>query len=243
MWDPSDELNRGRRAIRRCARRWSRFLWCGVLVGASACGDEDSGGQTTPEAAAENERPGGSGQTATTDGDAPGMAEGMTSNMPVSVLEGFFTQYHDWHPRTATPVNVSSEIFTLCRSPTLSEDAFVESEHGDGRMLMDWLNSIARAGFEALGDEGFAPGAAIVKEKLIYREGSPEPELVAIGIMLKHEPGFDSELGDWEFAYWEEEPGLIDGPEQSTYCGGCHASSPTDFVFLDDSWRDSAEGL
>jgi Cytochrome P460 len=151
------------------------------------------------------------------------------------------SEYRGWQPRTDAPVNVSSDIFTLCRSPTLTEDAFVESEHGQSRMLMDWLNPAARAGFEALGARGFAPGAAIVKEKLSYRQGAAEPELVAIGVMVKHEPGFASEHGDWEFAYWEEAPGLIDGPDQSAYCAGCHASASTDFVFLDDGWRDSSE--
>jgi len=174
-------------------------------------------------------------------GSEGGAEEDPTATTPNGPMQTLLTEYRGWQPRTDAPINVSADIFTLCRSPTLAENAFTESEHGESRMLMDWLNSAAHAGFESLGDSGFAPGAAIVKEKLSYRAGGVAPELVAIGIMLKHEPGFDSENGDWEFAYWEEEPGLIDGPDQSAYCAGCHASSPTDFVFLDDSWRDSSE--
>jgi hypothetical protein len=219
-----------------------------ALIGTIGCGGDDSatsnqgsqsGSANEGNAAAmeiEEPRP---DQDGTESGNEP-PAGARPSNTSAASIEASLLHYREWQPRTAAPVNVSSEIFTLCRSPTLSENAFVDSEHGESRMLMDWLNPAARAGFEVLGDQGFAPGAAIVKEKLSYREGGVEPELVAIGIMLKHEPGFDSENGDWEFAYWEEAPGLIDGPEQSAYCAACHASSATDFVFLDDSWRDSS---
>jgi hypothetical protein len=240
----------------------------GALLGANACGGDDSvrnvdgdAAYETPGEAAESSAGNGSAESGTTNegnsvetgmqreppdpeatgnGDEPATEE-PTSNTPVEPLEVLLSQYRDWQPRTTAPVNVSSDIFTLCRSPTLTESAFVDTEHGQSRMLMDWLNPAAHAGFEALGDQGFAPGAAIVKEKLSYRDGVPEPVLVAIGIMLKHERGFDSEHGDWEFAYWEEAPGLLASPDQSAYCAACHASSLTDFVFLDDSWRDSSD--
>ena len=194
-----------------------RRLPYAVLLGASACGAE------------------GAPHALKNDTEDPAL------NTPPDPMETLLSEYRDWQPRTDAPINVSSDIFTLCRAPTLAENAFTDSEHGQDLMLMDWLNPAARAGFEALGEQAFAAGAAIVKEKLAYRAGSVEPVLVAIGMMLKHEPGFDTEHGDWEFAYWEESPGLIDGPDQSAYCADCHASSPTDFVFLDDSWRDSTE--
>ncbi|MEO8179065.1 MAG: cytochrome P460 family protein [Deltaproteobacteria bacterium] len=172
-------------------------------------------------------------------------AEEQTSNAPPSAIEALLSEYRTWRPSTASPVNVSDAIFSLCRAPSLAELAFVDSEHGaeqgKRRMLLDWLNPAARAGFESLDAQGFAPGAAIVKEKLVYLAGAPEPVLVAIGVMLKHEPGFDREQGDWEFAYWEPEPGLLEGRDESTYCAGCHASSPTDFVYLDDSWREPSD--
>jgi hypothetical protein len=257
------KTGRASSVVSRCVKG---ALYGGLLC-AGACGGDDSvrnadgDAPGTPGEAAESTAGDGSAESspindgntveggmqgepldreATGTGDEPAMEEPM--NAAVEPLEALLSQYREWQPRTPTPVNVSSDIFTLCRSPTLAENAFVDTEHGQGRMLMDWLNPTARAGFEAPGDQGFAPGAAIVKEKLSYRDGVAEPVLVAIGIMLKHEPGFDSEHGDWEFAYWEEAPGLIASPDQSAYCAACHASSLTDFVFLDDSWRDSSEG-
>jgi len=154
----------------------------------------------------------------------------------VSKLEAIISSYRGWQPHTAEPIGVSSEIFTLCRLPTLAENEFTDSEHGGQRLLMDWLNPRAHSGF-AQGAVPFAPGAAIVKEKLVRRADVAGLSLVALGIMLKHTPGFDPEHGDWEFGYWEEAPGLMVGATQSAYCAECHAGSPTDFVFLDASWR------
>jgi hypothetical protein len=268
MWRRIDEELRGGRAA--CLTLGGRVAYVALaaLLAPSACGDGPSSRPAAPAPAATTpdvaDEPGveidGSADTdgaeatgpVPADSDEPvpvdSMAEGVNPSPDVPApgtnidpLEMLLSQYRDWQPLTAQPVNVSAEIFVLCRSPTLAENAFVETEHGQSRMLMDWLNPAARDGFDALGARDFAVGSAIVKEKLAYREGVAEPVLVAIGIMLKHEPGFDSEHGDWEFGYWEEEPGLIDGPDQSAYCADCHASSPTDFVFLDDSWRNSSD--
>jgi len=204
-----------------------------------------AGGATNPDTGREEAPAANLPDALAANGDEQPPTEERTPNAPPSAIEALLSEYRAWRPSTAAPVSVSDSIFSLCRSPSLAELAFVDSEHGaeqgKRRMLLDWLNPAARAGFESLGAQGFAPGAAIVKEKLVYLAGVPEPVLVAIGVMLKHEPGFDGEHGDWEFAYWEPKPGLLDGPAESAYCAGCHASSPTDFVYLDDSWREPSD--
>jgi hypothetical protein len=150
-------------------------------------------------------------------------------------LENARAEYLGWTKRTEVPVNISTEIFTLCRGPTAAEQAFVESEHGDDLYLLDWLNVEAASGFEAAAAKPFPAGAAIVKEKLV-RTGD-DYELVALGIMVKRDAGFDPPRGDWEFGYWNADSGMGSGAEENAYCGGCHAGSATDFVFLDGSWR------
>jgi hypothetical protein len=115
----------------------------------------------------------------------------------------------------------------------LPEQAFVDSEHG-GLYLLDWLNAGAQQGYEQK-SKPFPVGAVIVKEKLSTKGGGFT--LAALGIMIKHAPGFDTAHGDWEFGYWEPESGMLSGQAESAYCGGCHASSSSDFVFLDSSWR------
>jgi hypothetical protein len=258
-----DKDLRWARAARLTRDRCFACALLGALLGHTACGDDQTSASSasadsasTSGARVESDAEGGAPSDGSMETDGAGamgrdpgdvteqeeagpVTEVPAASTPVDPLEMLLSEYRNWQPFTAEPINVSAEIFSLCRSPTLAENAFVDTEHGQ-HMLMDWLNPGARAGFEALGTRDFAPGSAIVKEKLDYRPNA-EPLLVAIGIMLKHEPGFDPEHGDWEFGYWEEEPGLIDGPDQSAYCADCHASSPTDFVFLDDSWRDSSE--
>lgn len=165
------------------------------------------------------------------------------SGAATSLLENARAEYVNWSTRTTEPVNISAEIFSLCRLPTLAENDFADSIHGNELYLLDWLNPAAQASIaniEAQGESDasvptFAVGATIVKEKLV-RTGAGY-ELAALGIMIKREPGFDPTYGDWQFGYWEPEPGMLSGSDEQAYCGSCHAVAPTDFVYLDESWR------
>jgi hypothetical protein len=150
-------------------------------------------------------------------------------------LEAARAAYRSWRQRTDEPLNISAEIFSLCRSPTAAEQAFVASEHGDELYLLDWLNDEAAAGVDAGATALFPVGAAVVKEKLV-RDGN-DYSLVALGLMVKREAGFDPAHGDWEFGYWQAEGGMSSGASTNLHCGACHASSTTDFVFLDETWR------
>ena len=146
--------------------------------------------------------------------------------------------YQSWKRRTDQPEPLATEIFGLCRSPSLAEMGFLDSEHGvQQRLVLDWLNPGAAAAYEHRDSLPFPVGAAIVKEKLV-RETTGALVLVARGVMIKREPGFDAAHGDWEFAYWEPTAGLLTGPVESKHCGDCHlGAQPTDFVFFDQAWR------
>lgn len=160
-------------------------------------------------------------------------------------LERIRAAYDSWHRHTPEPVGISEQIFALCRLPSAAESAFVESVHGDGFYLLDWLNPAAYAATgatRAAGDASpsggvvFPVGAAIVKEKLV-RNDVGGYELAALGLMVKRGPGFDSATGDWEFGYWEPDVGLSSGETENAACGPCHAAAASDFVYLDGSWR------
>ncbi|MFZ5889966.1 MAG: cytochrome P460 family protein [Myxococcota bacterium] len=166
-------------------------------------------------------------------------SSGSTSNDSggnEQTLESARQGYRKYKQRTAEPVPISSQIFALCRLPTAAEDAFANSLHGKDLYLLDWLNEGAQKGYAQNGSQPFPVGATIVKEKLV-RVGAAYYEVAALGFMLKRDAGFDAAHGDWEFAYWETGKGFISDGNEASYCGGCHASSSTDFVFLDDSWR------
>jgi hypothetical protein len=161
----------------------------------------------------------GEGGSAAEMGDIPTVSEIMDS-------------YRTWQPQSPEPVAISAYIFGLCRMPTLPEREFAESEHGAGRYLQDWANAEAEAGIAQRGAPPFTPGSVIVKEK--YVATGTGLELVAIAMMIKREQGFQPAHGDWDYAYYEPELGVIQTKAQSDYCSGCHAAAAeTDFVFVD----------
>jgi hypothetical protein len=181
-------------------------------------------------------KPAGAGagaHSAGADGDAGLDADSGAGEADLPTLESAMRDYRSWKQRSSEPQSISSEILALCRLPSSSEQKFTESEHGMGLYLMDWLNAGAQAGFAA---QPFPRGAAIVKEKLRH-DASGKLERIALGIMVKREAGFDPAHNDWSFGYWQAEDGLRSGAEATAHCGGCHAGSKTDYVFVDMQWR------
>lgn len=173
-------------------------------------------------------KPGTGGESSDAGGGSGGAASSGAD------IARIISEYRTWHPRTDEPVDISSYIFALCRAPTLKEQTFADSEHGKSRKLQDWANDAAVAGMA--GDAGmhvFLEGAAIVKEKYVLATDG-KLELVARGFMVKQKAGFDPALGDWDYAYWEPDLGIVHTTEQSQYCGGCHiGGGSTDSVFID----------
>lgn len=145
--------------------------------------------------------------------------------------------YLGWTQRTDEPQAITAEIFSLCRLPSPAEQSFVDSQHGkDMLLLLDWLNEPAAHGFAAGGRPAFPVGSAVVKQKL-RRPAGGLPEVAALGLMIKRDRGFDAAHGDWEYGYWEPSTGLGSGKAAQASCGGCHAQSTTDHVFVDETWR------
>ena len=145
--------------------------------------------------------------------------------------------YLGWTKRTAEPQTITTQIFSLCRLPTLPERRFVESEHGKDQLsLQDWLNPLAVHGFQVGGKPAFARGSAIVKQKL-RRAPDGKLEVAALVLMIKQGPGFDPAHGDWEYGYWEADSGLSAGEAVQNHCGDCHRGSSSDHVFVESNWR------
>jgi hypothetical protein len=171
---------------------------------------------------------GGSGGQVAVAGEGGSAAEASA----IPTVSEIMDSYRTWEPQTPEPMPISSYIFGLCRLPTLAEQEFAESEHGHERYLQDWANTEAVAGIARRGAPPFAPGSVIVKEK--YVQSGTGPELVAVAMMIKREQGFAPAHGDWDYAYYEPQLGMIQTEAQSDYCSGCHvAASETDFVFVD----------
>ena len=165
--------------------------------------------------------------------EGEGGASGASNPSGLSELQSILDSYHSFAPQTPEPVSVSGYLFGLCRSPTLPETEFLKSIHGDGRYLQDWANPLAAQALASEQPVTFPVGAVIVKEKYAGPK-TLQPDLVAIGLMIKRAPGFDSAQGDWDYAYYEPALGIVQTEEQSAYCAKCHAgAAATDFVYVD----------
>ena len=194
-----------------------------------------SGGRPSDPSAGKSSTAGTSASAGTTS-DAGAASDGGAGGAPSDIpdIDAIMRGYHSYTPQTEMPEPVSAYIFGLCRLPTLPEQEFADSEHGGGRYLRDWANDPAVSGIARRGAPVFAPGAIIVKEKHVATPTNSGFELAALGFMIKREPGFAPDHGDWDYAYWEQELGVITSAEQSSYCAGCHAgAAETDHVFVD----------
>ena len=145
---------------------------------------------------------------------------------PMDEIDG----YQEWTTLTDEPRDVSSYIMGLCRMPTEMENELVGSEHGWSRHVWDYVNDVGVATIREEGPRTFPVGTIIVKEKFFELE---DDEAGALGIMIKHGPGFNPQGGDWEFLYWERASGLQHDTEYDNTCQKCHAAvSDSDFVFF-----------
>ena len=92
-----------------------------------------------------------------------------------------------------------------------------------------YVNELA-AQVIAAGKSGTFPlGSIIVREKLA-KPNDKEPELVAV--MIKREPGFNPEGGDWLFLTADGTLTKIRERQKTGSCLGCHKSErANDFVF------------
>lgn len=172
---------------------------------------------------------GESGATGASDGGAAGAGDSPGAVEVQTILD----TYRAFAPRTPEPVAVSSYIFNLCRLPTLREEEFLQSIHGSGRYLRDWVNPLAAQALASRAAVTFPVGAVIVKEKYAGPT-SLEPDLVAIGVMIKRAAGFDPAHGDWDYAYYEPALGIVQSSAQTEHCGNCHAAAAaSDFVYVD----------
>lgn len=205
----------------------------GGLLGSSSAGFGSAGN------AASNV--GGTGGASLTQGSAGTAAGGPSeggnagSGNPdsLSEVQSILEAYHSFAPQTPEPVSVSGYLFGLCRAPTLRETEFLESLHGDGRYLQDWANPLAVQGLASEQPMTFPVGSVIVKEKYAGPKNL-NPDLVAIGLMIKRGSGFDPAHGDWDYAYYEPALGIVQTEEQTAYCATCHAgAAATDYVYVD----------
>ena len=92
-----------------------------------------------------------------------------------------------------------------------------------------YVNELAGQAIGAGNAGKFPVGSIIVREKLA-KPDDKEPELVAV--MIKREPGFNPEGGDWLFLTADGTLAKVRERQKKGSCLGCHKSErANDFVF------------
>jgi hypothetical protein len=143
--------------------------------------------------------------------------------------------YADWAKVTEKPFPVALGFFFDCRLPSpeqIQQQKDLEKQHGPHAksFIVVRVNPAGLSHFKA--GEPVPVGTVVVKEK--HLDYSPNVQPDAIAAMIKREPGFDPDHGDWEYAYEqlkpENERKLDRGKLES--CIECHkGTKSTDYLF------------
>lgn len=141
-------------------------------------------------------------------------------------IDSIIEDYPNWTRLTAEARPVGPSLWMLCRLPTPKEQAFMDSVHG-AYYLNDYVNDIGLAAMTTERYPRFPVGTVIVKEKLTSpTDTAPH----ALGIMIKHEDGYDPTTNDWAYWYWLAPDVLV--RDNDNYCADCHREAAlTDSVF------------
>lgn len=153
-----------------------------------------------------------------------------------------FAGYKGWTKVNPEPAVFHSRIATQCALPT-AEQARLESEENPHRdkFVNVYVNDAGRRAMLEEEVPRFPAGTVIVKEKLASRDASA-PELLTA--MLKREPGYDPEGGDWEYAVLDGRGERVRASGRLESCRACHqAEARTDFVSRNYLPRDIRQKL
>lgn len=140
--------------------------------------------------------------------------------------------YRDWTKVNPQPVPiVSRQVSNLCSMQVNLKDNTIydaESSPHANRLITVYVNELGRRAMLTELKPTFAVGSVIVKEKLSPQK-QDEPELLTV--MIKREPGFNPEVGDWEFMATNGAGTEVGMRGKLESCQVCHVPlKKTDFV-------------
>jgi hypothetical protein len=142
--------------------------------------------------------------------------------------------YAGWPSVTGKPHPVAPVVFFMCAAPNPEQ---VEHEERERKVHGPHYQAAIVVRVSPVGREDFMAGrlvpvgTVVVKEKH-WNERSDTPSAVAV--MIKREPGYDPEHGDWEYGYEErsqtEKRRVVRGKLDS--CIDCHSNArERDYLF------------
>ena len=151
------------------------------------------------------------------------VATQSSSSVPESDLAGL-AKYRQWTLVNPTPQFMAPASAESCAILPGRQEP---SPHLN-KYVSVFVNSVGREAMMTRQRPKFPVGSMIVKEKL----GSPDstsPEVLTA--MIKREPGYNPESGDWEFLVLDGAASKVIERGKLTRCSGCHQPyERTDFV-------------
>lgn len=136
--------------------------------------------------------------------------------------------YSTWKALTPKPVRVDRAQATACESAARIRPRVKLGPHSTPAVKY-YANAEGAKGLEVGPKEAMPVGATIVKEKY---DAATDAKPSAYAAMIKREPGYDKENGDWEYLFVElaEKPVVTRGAIKS--CIQCHTlAQKKDYLF------------
>jgi hypothetical protein len=149
-------------------------------------------------------------------------ATGATARPPDD-LAAAVRDYGSWTKVTRTPYAVAPALSVLCAAPSAAP-----ADPHAGTTIEVFVNDAGRDAMLRPGAGAFPAGSIVVKEKHTAESGRT-PALLTV--MIKREPGYNAEVGDWEFAVLDG-AGAVEARGKLATCAACHVRvAGSDYVF------------
>jgi hypothetical protein len=135
-------------------------------------------------------------------------------------------EFSDWPTATDRPVNVFPQVARMCAAPSSAREIWAQGggPKRHGPHFKHWIvvrvNPGALEAFKA-GDSPVPVGTVVVKEK--HTKPRAEEPAAEYGAMIKREPGYDPQNGDWEYLYVVRRPEKQVARGRLSSCVECHA--------------------
>jgi Cytochrome P460 len=136
-----------------------------------------------------------------------------------------------WIQVNAEPYYISSVVDGLCALPTAAHyEHERKSNPHSSTYITVYVNKVARKAMFAKDAQRFPEGSIIVKQKIGTQLEGRKPLLYTL--MKKREPGYNPNVGDWEFSVVGPDGKQLQATGKLENCESCHkGKSESDFVF------------
>lgn len=137
----------------------------------------------------------------------------------------------EWTKVNAKPYLMDSAVALDCAMPTAKtyERERKKNPHAESFITV-YVNNTGREAMLAKEVQTFPQGSMIVKEKIGHANEGSKPLLYTL--MIKREPGYNPDLGDWEFAVVGANGKDLQGKGKLVNCQSCHRQKrESDFIF------------